>query len=282
MKITLKILIAFLIPLLVFTTLTCALSVNSVSVDKVSPGEDGIIKVNVENDGNRDIDFLSFNIEFPEDKIIPIGCSSASLNELKEDDDETFAFRFNVAKNLAAGTYSLSYLINYEENNAKREQKGTIGIVVSAEPELEVTADIESPIIGQQGTLNIRVVNKGLADARFVSLSIESDDITFLGERSEYIGTIDSDDFESVSFDIIPTTRRPDLSVRIEYKDFENNDKTEEFSPSLIAYTEEQALSLGLISKNNTLIYVVIAIVILLVWYFWRRAKKRKKLKEAR
>ncbi len=224
MKITLKILIAFLIPLLVFTTLTCALSVNSVSVDKVSPGEDGIIKVNVENDGNRDIDFLSFNIEFPEDKIIPIGSSSASLNELKEDDDETFAFRFKVANNLAAGTYSLSYLINYEENNAKREQKGTIGIVVSAEPELEVTADIESPIIGQQGTLNIRVVNKGLADARFVSLSIESDDITFLGERSEYIGTIDSDDIESVSFDIIPTTRRPDLSVRIEYKDFEKLD----------------------------------------------------------
>ncbi len=279
MKRILKILIGFLLPLLVFTSLTYALSVDSVTVDRVSPGEDGIIKVNVENDGNNDIDFLSFNMDFPEDKIIPIGSSGASLNELKEDDDETFAFKFKVANDLPAGTYSISYLINYEENNAKREQKGTIGIVVSAEPELEVTADIEMPVMGQQTILNIRIVNKGLADARFVSLSIDSEGITLLSEKSEYVGTIDSDDFETAAFDIIPNTRRPNLEVRIQYKDFDNNPQTMSVSLPLRVYTKEEALNLGLINRNNTMVYTIAVVVLLLIGYFWRRARKRKKQK---
>ncbi|MEK6836832.1 MAG: hypothetical protein AABX94_04160 [Nanoarchaeota archaeon] len=277
MKRLLKILISFLGLFLFFASFTYALSVESVIVNKVSPGEEGIIKVSVENDGDRDIEFLSFNIDFPENNIIPIGSSEAFVNKLKENDDEMFAFKFRVANNLPAGTYSISYSIRYEEDNDERKQSGTIGIVVSAEPELEIVAEIQNPIIGQTGKLNIRVVNKGLADARFVSLSVESEDITILSEKSEYIGTIESDDFESTSFDVAYNKKLSRILVNVEYKDFDNNKQTMSTSIPLRAYTRNEAIKRGILAKSNTTFYVVSIVILLIVWVLFRFIRKRRK-----
>lgn len=277
MKRLLKILISFLGLFLFFASFTYALSVESVIVNKVSPGEEGVIKVSVENDGDRDIEFLSFNIDFPENNIIPIGSSEAFVNKLKENDDEMFAFKFRVANNLPAGTYSISYSIRYEEDNDERKQSGTIGIVVSAEPELEIVAEIQNPIIGQTGKLNIRVVNKGLADARFVSLSVESEDITILSEKSEYIGTIESDDFESTSFDVAYNKKLSRILVNVEYKDFDNNKQTMSTSIPLRAYTRNEAIERGILAKSNTTFYVVSIVILLIVWVLFRFIRKRRK-----
>jgi len=257
-----------------------ALSVDSVFVDSVSPGGEGIIKINVENEGNNDIDHLSFRLDFPDDsKIIPLGSSEAFVNELKEDDDETFAFRFRVANDLPAGTYSLPYKILYEDNNNKREQSGTIGIVVSAEPELEVVADAQNPIVGQQGRLNLRIINKGLADARFVYLFVESEDLTFISENYEYIGTIDSDDFETSSFDVIYNSRFASLSTKVVYKDFNNNEEEIIKLIPLRAYTSQEAIEKGILKKSNAPIYVGIVLLLLALWIFYRIFRKIRKKK---
>ena len=114
-----------------------------------------------------------------------------------------------------------------------------------------------------------------------VSLSVDSTDITFLNEKSEYIGTIDSDDFEVSSFDVIYNNKRSNLEVKLEYKDFDNNDQELNRDISLRAYTREEAIDLGLISRNNTLVYILIIIAILVIWYIWRRVRRsRRKQKE--
>ena len=273
----LKIPIICLLHLLVFTSFSYALSVDSVTVDKASPGEEGIIRIDVENDGNKDINFLSFNIEFPKEGLIPIGSSGAFLNELKEDDDETFVFKFRVANNLPAGTYSISYSINYEEDGDERKQSGTIGIIVSAEPELEIVAEIQNPVIGQTGKLNIKIVNKGLADARFVSLSIESEDITILSEKSEYAGTIESDDFESASFDVAYNKKLSTILVKLKYKDFDNNEQTISENIALRIYTKEEAIEKGILKKSNATLYIAVVLVLFLLWMLFRFVRRRRK-----
>ena len=257
-----------------------ALSVDSVSVQTVSPGEEGEIRVNVENEGNQDAEIVSFRLQFPTG-IIPLGSSEAFVNEIREDDDENFAFKFRVANDLSAGTYSIAYFINYEEDGDEREQTGSIGVIISAQPEIEIIVDTEDQIIGQQATINIRIINKGLADASFVSLSLDSEDITFLNEKSEYVGTIDSDDFEVSSFDILYNNRRPNLEVKLEYKDFDNTQQQITKDISLKAYTREEAINLGLIKRSNTMTYILLILAALIVWYILRRVKRnRKKQKE--
>jgi len=261
-----------------FLTQVFALNRNSVIVDSVSPGEEGTIRINLENDGKDDIKRLSFNLNFENSKIIPAGSSEAFIDELKEDDDETIVFRFKIANNLPTGTYSLPYKISYEDDE-KRIQNGIIGIVVSAEPELEIIADSQSPIIGKQTRLNVRIVNRGLADARFVSLFIEGNDLTILSEKSEYIGTVESDDFESSSFDVIYNEKFNKVDLKLTYKDFNNVEREIVESASLRAYTQDEAIQKGILTKNNVSIYVIVIIVVLVIFFVFRAIRKRRKPK---
>ena len=198
---------------------------------------------------------------------------------MKEDEEETIAFKFRVGNDLPVGTYSLSYSMTYEENNDEREQSGTIGVIVSAEPEIEIIADTQNAIIGLQETLNLRVVNKGLADARFVYLFIESEDITLLSENSEYIGTIDSDDFETSSFEVIYNRKFPLISVRVTYKDFNNKEQEITKSISLRAYTSDEAIEKGILKKNNVPLYVGIVLLLVILWIVYRTLRRRHKNK---
>src|SRR3989344_9123239 len=97
-----KITILLFFGIILLTAMSFALSVDSVRVDSVAPGEEGTIKINVENDGNQDAQRISFRLQFPAG-IIPIGSSEAFVDEIKEDDEESFGFGFKVANTLPAG-----------------------------------------------------------------------------------------------------------------------------------------------------------------------------------
>ncbi len=275
-----KLTILSILSIIILIGFTSAVSVESVTVDTVSPGEEGTIRIEVENNGNDDLEFFSFRLNFDNPGIIPIGSSEESLNTLEEDDEETFIFRFRIANTLPAGTYSIDYDITYEENGDDIEQSGTLGIVVSADPEIEIVVNTQNSIVGQQGSLDIRVINKGLADARFVSLTVDSEDITFLSENSEYIGTIDSDDFETTSFDVIYNGKSPSLSVKLTYKDFNNGDQQVIETKSLRVYSAQEAIEKGILKKNNASTYVGIILLLFIAWIVYRRIKRRNKKKD--
>jgi len=97
-----------------------------------------------------------------------------------------------------------------------------------------------------------------------------------LSNDKVFVGTIDADDSDTATFDVIYKNKNPVFSARVTYKDFDNKDKTETVSLPVRVYTEEEALELGLIDKSNTWLYIGIGIVVLILWYFWRRARKRK------
>lgn len=262
------------------TGFVSSINVDSVTVDTVSPGEEGIIRINIENEGNNDVDSLSLKLNFGNPNIIPVGSSEEFLDTLDEDDEESFIFRFRVSNSLPAGTYSITYNLTYEEDNSNIEQSGTIGIVVSAEPEIEITANTQNSIVGSQGELNIRIINQGLADARFVNLKVESEDLVFLSGNSEYIGTIDSDDFETNSFDVIYSSKFPSIMVKIIYKDFDNKEQELVKTLSLRAYTAQEAVEKGILTKSNAPTYVGIVVLLLVLWFIYRSIKKRRKKRD--
>ena len=92
-----------------------------------------------------------------------------------------------------------------------------------------------------------------------------------------FIGTVDADDTDIASFDIVYETTNPSLSARVEYKDFDNKDFIETVNIPFKVYTKEQALELGLIEKSNTPRNVGIVVAVLVLWFLWRNVKKRKR-----
>jgi len=115
-----------------------------------------------------------------------------------------------------------------------------------------------------------------LGEVKSVSVEIIPNGFELLSKNKIFVGTIDSDDSDTATFDVFYKTQNPNFSVKIIYKDFDNNDQTETQSFLAKVYTKEEALELGLIQKRNFTLYLLIGVLVL-GFIVYRIKKKRKK-----
>ena len=261
---------------LISLSIASSLSINNVLVGDAGPGDEGVIRIDLENEGSSDVIDVSLMLNFPSN-IIPLGSSEGFVDKIKEDDGEEFAFKFKVSNTAIPGNYAIPYEISYREGDLIKKQNGDIGLIVKAQPQIEISIESENPIIGQTGKIKMRLVNNGLADARFVSVSVKGEGVTLLSDKLDYIGSIDSDDFETASFDVVYNRKRPILDVELRYRDFDNVEQKNYLSIPLEVYTEDEAIAKGIKEKNNLPIYVGAILFAIVIWLIIRKISKRRK-----
>ncbi len=270
---------AFLLSMILLMSFVSPLTIDSVSVDSFSPGSQGQIRISVENNLNEDVEDASINLVLTNLPFIPIGSSQQSFSEIEEGDEEEFIFTLKSSNQITPGDYEVPYTLSYEIDNRTREKSGTIGIRVEANPQLSYSVETENPIIDERGTINFRIVNKGLYDARFVSIEVVPTGFDVLSQNEVYIGNVDSDDFETASFDVLFKSQSPVFSAKIEYTDFNNNVQVENVNLPFTVYTRDRAIEIGLIEESNTFLWIGIALLVIILWFVWRSYKKRQKNK---
>jgi len=273
--------LVFIITLILLTNLASALIINSVAADTLAPGQEGLIRIEVENIFDDDAKDVSLALQFKDIPFIPIGTSEQSTDEIEEDEDEDFVFRVKTANDAKPGDYEIPYTLTFEIDNDDRSRSGTIGIKVRANPDLVFTADSNNAVQGRQSQINFKIINKGFFDARFVSVRIIPEGFTLLSESEVYIGTVDSDDFETATFDARFNKDNSDFVAVIEYIDFDNKKIIENVEIPLTVYSQEKAIELGIIKKSNTLTIALILIAIILLWILYRTIRRRQRLKRS-
>ncbi len=272
--------ISALLVLTLLVSLSSALSVTSVDSPTLEPGEEGQLRMEIENPFDETVTDVSVNLDLKDIPFIAIGSSEQSIDEIDEDDEEVFVFTIKVGSDVLAGDYSIPYTISYELDNDEKTKSGTIGVKVSADPQLSFSVETQNAVEGAQGQLNLKIVNKGLFEARFVSVKILPQGFTLLTESEVYVGTIDSDDFETASFEVV-FNKNAHATAIVEYRDFENNVLTETVDLPVTVYSKERALELGLTQRSNAGIYTALIILLILIIIIWRILKKRKRLKKS-
>lgn len=275
-----KILAMPLIFVLMFS-LSSALLINSVDVDSLTPGSEGRISLEVENNLDEDIEEVTLHLDLTNLPFTSVGSADDTLEEIEEGEEGTFTFRIKSSNDISPGDYKIPYLITYKDDNKTIEQKGTFGVTVSGNPSLSVSISTQNPIIGQKGNIDIRIVNKGFADARFVTVRVIGTGLTIFSEDETYIGTIESDDFETITLDVVFNKNNPSLSVQVDYLDFENNQRFETFENSVRVYTKEKAQELGITNQSKIALYIMIVIAILLIIIILRFMRKRRRLRRS-
>lgn len=263
--------------------ITSAVFIENTDSDIISPGKSGKIIILVENDFDYDIQDVSLSLDLTNTPFITIGSSEYSINEIQEDDNEEFVFTLAANINTKPGDYNIPYTLDYEE--ASSVKKGTIGVKVRAETNLNFISSLDNPIKGEKSTLSLKIVNKDLGEAKFVSVKLVPDGFTLLSEDSIYIGNIDSDDFETANFDTIINSVNPTLIATINYYDIDNKYYSKQIAIPLNVYTTERAYELGIKKRSNASYYIIIILIILLIWFVSRtirkRIRKRKSLQSA-
>ena len=137
-------------------------------------------------------------------------------------------------------------------------------------------------IVEQKSSVPAQIVNKGLGDLRFLSLTIaNTNDYTLLSPADIYLGDLDSNDFSSFEIELVPQREGSLLiPVLLNYKDGKNNAIDESIAVPVKVYSAQRAQELGLVSSGNgfTIAAALVGLALIIVIYrFTKRALRKKK-----
>lgn len=246
----------------------------------IYPGEDGSVKISVENNENFDIEDVSVGLLLNELPFSAVGSSEKDLDDLDNGDDDSATFTLKASTGIVPGDYNIPYVVKYtnaDEDNVSLTKTGSFGLRVSAKTDIDFSVETKNPVIGQKGEVSLKIINKGLGEIKFISVEIEPKGFELVSSDKVYVGTIGSDDSDTATFDVLFKSKTSTLSATITYKDFDNNEKTQSVSLPVKVYTQEEAYQIGLMKKSNTWIYALVILFLILVWIIYRKIKKAKK-----
>jgi len=182
--------------------------------------------------------------------------------------------------NAEAGIYKVPVTLEFsDDSGTSYSEIVLIGIEVNSQP--DILATIEGRTINSKvkdGEVTFDITNKGLNNIKLMTVTLkESDGYEIMSPSNTlYIRNIDSDDFESVNFNIKATgTDNLKFPLTIEFKDAFNNKYSEDIELEyIIRDAPNENRSFGAI------IVVVLIIIIVVVVVVRKRRKKSKRRTE--
>ena len=258
-----------------------ALFISNTVQDTVYPGDSGALTISLKNDFDYDIEDVSLSLDLSETRFTAIGSSEKNMDEIKDGDKEDFKFTIKSASDLSPGDYLIPYTISYAHGNTST-LAGFIGVSVKSKISLDYSVFIDKPIVGEKSRLGFKIINKGFGEIKFASVTIEPSGYKLLSSEKVYIGLVNSDSFETASYDVIFTKENARLIATVSYLDFENNEKSELVDLPLEIYSQEEAKSLGIISSSNSMLYLLVLGIAVVLFIIIKRIRKKKKLQRER
>jgi len=272
----------------------------TINPSEVQPGQKFVLNFEIENDLGEDIEKVFIILDL-EPIISPVtgqviyqppfspyqSSNKVTLKEIGEGDDEKVGFDLIVFPDATSGTYNIPVKVSYTETNTGNLEKdvslGVVSIIVNAKPKMDLSSEENVLIKGRSGKIKIRVINSGLGEAKFLSISVNQIvGIRMTNSNQVYIGNIDSNDFDTADFSVFTNANAPstiNLPVQITYTDSQNKQITENKIIPIKTYTEKEAVELGLIKRNNTFLIIFIFLIVVILFFIYRRIKKRRKNK---
>lgn len=266
--------------------LVSALSIDSAisNPQEVQPGEIFSLNLDIENNLNQTAENVVVSLDLSKVPFAPYQSSSeVRIDHIHEEDNKEANFDLSAFSDAISGTYTIPVMVSYTGSNGT-ESLGLVSVIINAKPKIEISSEEAFLIKGTNEKLTIKIVNSGLGDSKFLSVSMNPNkELQITSSNNIYIGNIDSNDFDTAEFNVFINANADssvNIPVKLTYTDSRNNEITEEKTIILKAYSEKEALALGLVQKNNTtliIISIVSAIILFLVYRKIRKNIKNKK-----
>lgn len=280
---TISITIGVIILSLLVVQIASALTISEVSSSPstVQPGKAVTLHIGLDNDEDEKIEDVSVSLDLSTVPFSPETSSEAHIDEIRDGRSDSVELGLIADPDAEALSYKIPITISYSIDNSTKTKKAFVAIVVNAKP--EITLSSESYLIsGQRDKVQVQITNKGLARAKFLEISVGIGAYDLLSSDSVYIGDLDSNDFDSASFEMFPKSVGViSVPVSLTYKDSANNDYTETSTVQIRVYSREEALELGLITQSKVGLYIFVVILLIVLWVVYSRLRKWMKKRKA-
>ena len=241
-------------------------------------GKKTILELTIVNNGKTNTKNIKAKLDLTFVPFAPITSTEKSILSLNTKEEETITFEIKSLANTESGTYKIPLSITFEDEGGEiKEKQELVSITIGSTPIIDISAETEKPvIIDQPSIFTIKLTNSGLENIKLATLTLkESNNYKIISTNKIYIGEIDSDDYQTAEFTIIPITKTP-VNILFTFKDSNNKDFNIEQELDIPIYNLNEAKSLGLISNNtNTIIIVAFIIIIIIALIIYKKRKKK-------
>ena len=248
---------------------------------EIAPGEEAKVKIRLKNEASillRDIK-VKLNLNNAELPFAPIGTvTEKNIDTLNADTSKELEFKIITLADAPSKIYKIPLEITYfDEFGEKYSKTDLISLIIGSKPLLDLNVEKSNLIKARKGTVRIEIVNRGLTDAKFLKVTLISENFELLSPSDVYVGDVDSDDIENVEFDLRTNQQGfINLPLQVTYRDTNNKLYTEVYNVPVKVYTLAEARQAGLIKINYTL-FVIITLTIVIIFYFIFRNTFRRK-----
>lgn len=266
------------------------LAINKIKIDKdnIIPGTMTKVSFVLENLADNTLSDVKLNLNiysqvttstsvtFVELPFTPIGSGNEkTLKNLAARQSKEIAFDLFTDADAESKAYKVPYILTYSDsagNNYTRE--GVLGLIVESSPDLSINLESREGIYASaKGTVEIKIVNKGFSDVKFLNVILSDTDMyEIVSNPEQYIGELDSDDYETAEYTLMMSktaNEQVNLPLQVEYRDANGR-----------LYTQKMDLELKVSQKPSPVLSIVIWIVIIAVivvgFILIRRRRKKK------
>lgn len=253
--------------------------------ENLIPGQPAILEITLENEAESDIKDIIISLDLtnlpfaPED-----GVTEKKISKIKESDSDKVLFNILTLSKTSPAIYKIPITLTYYDSYGQKYQKtNIISLNVWAEPELEISLDKNELIQGNKGKISINILNKGLTDIIFMEVNLKgSDDFEVLSSNYVYVGKIESDDYESVEFEILTLKENINLNLEINYKDTNNKKYAKTIILPAKVYSKKEAIKIGLIKIVIWPYFVLLIVIAIVLWIIIAKIRKKRRKKNAK
>jgi hypothetical protein len=254
--------------------------------EKVTSGQEAKLILTLENKGSVFIKDVNVNLDLRNTDIITLGSTSEKIISRINGGE-----RVNVSFNLLPDSFAelkahqIPITLKYKDNlNNEYTHQSTFGLILESDVNYMVNIDDTNVFsVGKTGDVNLRVSNRGLNNIKFLTIELKpSLQYEVLSASEIYIGRIDSDDFDTVSFKIhaneADSDNKINLRLLLTFKDNYNNDYIEQEEIVLQLFNKNEIKKYGLDGGSGSSVSLIIIIVIILgiAYYIYHRKRKKR------
>jgi hypothetical protein len=257
------------------------LKVNSIKTipENLIPGEQGILQVQLENIADFPLYDIIMEINLPGQISFIQDTSKRQIYKMEATSIKYLNFSIIPIPSASEGIYNGNYTLNYVNSvGTEREETGEFGLLIKSEPKIFATVSSSNIYLGKPtGDITINFVNNDIANVKYLTVELlSSPDYTILSDNIKYIGDLDSNDFDSVDFNlkVSPEKTEIPLLLKIEYRDSINTFYSKDLKLDLKI---RDSKDLGITNNNTTYLIIIIIIAIAFVSYLYVKIRHKKK-----
>ena len=253
----------------------------------VEPGKETTLKIGIKNIADSFIKDVKVTMDLNLLDISTIGSTNQQIiQKLDGGKKKVLEYQIIPDADIDVAVHEIPLEIEFKDNvNNLYEVNHTFGLRVSSPVQyLIYVDDSEISTLNKFGEVSIKISNPGVNDIKFLTAELKSSpSYEILSTPTIYVGKVESDDYETVGYDIYANEFDEDniiiLRLLMKFTDSFNEEFVVEEEVPLRLFSSDEAQKYGIVAKPSyTGLVVLVLLIVAGVWFYLYRRKKKKQM----